>query len=284
MRLHPDTTVGTVSLAVRDLDRTARFYADAVGLDEIERSAGRVTLGAGARPLVELLGEPDAVPPPRRTTGLYHLAILVPDRLELARSLQRLIAVRWRLVGAADHLVSEALYLEDPEGNGIEIYRDRPREEWRRDGEEIAMATLPLDLQGVLDELEGKSPDGAPVPAGTRMGHVHLHVADLRSSERFYGDLLGFDVTARRYPGALFMSAGGYHHHLGLNIWAGQGASPPPSGSTGLRRFEVLMTDERELELAVERLAADGRLVRPTDGGAGVCDPSENELALRTAE
>jgi catechol 2,3-dioxygenase len=284
MPLDPAATVGKVTLAVRDLDTVARFYADTIGLELQDRSERSATLGAGGHSLVELLGEPDASPPPRRTTGLYHLAILVPDRRELAHALKRLIAARRRLVGAADHLVSEALYLEDPEGNGIEIYRDRPREEWRRDGDEITMATLPLDLQSVLDELDGDAVTPDHLPHGTRMGHVHLHVADLAAAERFYGDLLGFDVTARGYPGALFMSAGGYHHHLGLNTWAGEGAPPAPPGSTGLRGFEVLLPNEDELDRAVTRLRKGGAVVEPIDGGALTRDPSRNEAVLRVAE
>jgi catechol 2,3-dioxygenase len=280
MSLHPYTAVGKVTLTVRDLDRVAAFYEEALGLEPLERSDGRALLGAGGEPLVELVGRPDAVARPPRTTGLYHLAILVPDRRRLASALQRLIDAHWRLVGAADHLVSEALYLADPEGNGIEIYRDRPRSEWRHEGGEIAMATLPLDLQSVLSELD-PGDHGPRVAPETRIGHVHLHVADLASSERFYGDLLGFDVTARGYRGALFMSAGGYHHHLGLNTWAGEGAPPAPPGSTGLLRYEVLMPAAEALDAAVERLREGGVEVRPGEDGPLVRDPSENELALR---
>jgi catechol 2,3-dioxygenase len=279
MSLHPDTTVGRVTLRVRQLERVAGFYETAIGLERLGGAGDGVRLGAGAATLVELIGDPEATPRPRRTTGLYHLAILVPDRPQLASALQRLIDARWRLIGAADHLVSEALYLEDPEGNGIEIYRDRPRDEWRRDGQEIAMATLPLDLQSVLGDLD-RGRHGPVVPPTTRMGHVHLHVADLAGAERFYGGLLGFDVTARGYPGALFMSAGGYHHHLGLNIWAGEGAPPAPPGSTGLARYEVLLADSGEVDSAVERLERGGVEVNRTEDGALVCDPSGNELVL----
>jgi catechol 2,3-dioxygenase len=284
--LDPRTTVGKVSLTVRDLDAVQSFYREAVGLERIESGGEGVAMGVGDRPLVELVGDPDARPRPRRSTGLYHLAILVPDRAELARSLRRVVDAHWPLVGAADHLVSEALYLEDPEGNGIEIYRDRPREEWRRDGDEIAMATLPLDLQDLLGELgsDAGEPTPAQLPEGTRMGHVHLHVSDLRGAERFYGQLLGFDVTARGYPGALFMSAGGYHHHLGLNVWAGQGAPPPPPGSTGLRSFDVVFPDGAQLESAVGRLDVGGAAVERLSGGATTVDPSGNNLTLKLCE
>jgi len=282
MSIHPDTTVGRVSLTVRDIARLRGFYESVVGLTALSAADGRVTLGVAGAPLVELVADPEAASPPRHTTGLYHLAILLPSRLELARALRRLIGARWRLVGAADHLVSEALYLDDPEGNGIEIYRDRPREEWRRDGAEIAMATLPLDLDDLMAELAAYPDDASePMPRDATMGHVHLHVADLPAAEAFYGDLLGFDVTARGYPGALFMSAGGYHHHLGLNTWAGEGAPPPPGGSTGLRHFEIVLAGASELELLLGRVREKGVPVREGGGAGLVRDPSKNALLLR---
>ena len=181
----PDTTaIGAVELIVRDLDRSVSFYERAIGLEVLERDpVGHAALGAGGRRLLVLHGEPEAPPRPPRTTGLFHFAILVPDRPGLARSLARLVDAGWRLTGASDHLVSEALYLDDPEGIGIEIYRDRPREEWPYDGGSVRMATLPLDLDGLMGEL-GDGP-GEPLPAGTRIGHVHLNVADIGDSERF---------------------------------------------------------------------------------------------------
>jgi catechol 2,3-dioxygenase len=238
----PQTTLGRVALTVRDLAAVREFYERVVGLTTFESEAGRAVLGAGELALVELVEDRAAPPRPPRTTGLFHLAVLVPDRVELARSLSRLVEARQPLQGASDHLVSEALYLADPEGNGIEIYRDRPQDEWRRDGDEIAMATLPLDLNDLLAELERDQDGGGEgdgVPPGTRIGHVHLNVADLDDGERFYSGELGLDVTARGYPGALFLAAGGYHHHLGLNIWRGAGAPQPPPVALGLRWFEL---------------------------------------------
>jgi catechol 2,3-dioxygenase len=235
-------TIGRVALTVRDLAAVRDFYERVVGLSVLEAEDGRAVLGAGELSLVELIEDRDAPPRPARTTGLFHLAVLVPDRVELARSLRRLVEARWPLQGASDHLVSEALYLADPEGNGIEIYRDRPREDWRRDGDEIAMATLPLDLNDVLAELAldtGTGDTDLGAPSGTRIGHVHLNVADIPDGERFYSGQLGLDVTARSYPGALFLSAGGYHHHVGLNTWRGEGAPSPPPGALGLRWFEL---------------------------------------------
>ncbi len=216
---------------------------------------------------------------PRRT-GLYHLAILVPTRRDLAASLLRLARTRWPLQGASDHLVSEALYLADPDGNGIEIYRDRPRPEWPRDGEQLQMATLPLDLEDVLGELDGGAEEA--LPAGTRIGHVHLQVANLPSSEAFYSGMLGFDVTVRGYPGALFVSAGGYHHHIGLNTWHSRDAAAPSPGTIGLRSFEVQFPDEASLRKVLDRVQAAGVHAQRVDGGTLVRDPSGNGVLLRS--
>ena len=204
----------------------------------------------------------------------------MPDRAELARSLQRLAGAGWRLTGASDHLVSEALYLRDPEGNGIEIYRDRPREEWRRDGDELAMATLPLDLESVLGELENGDAPADGMPAGTTMGHVHLQVADIPPAEGFYNGALGLDVMVRSYPGALFLAAGGYHHHLGLNTWQSQGAPPPPEGALGLDHYELVLPSAAERDSAADRLAQAGADPQRGDEGVLAADPSGNRVLL----
>ncbi len=182
--------------------------------------------------------------------------------------------------GASDHLVSEALYLDDPEGNGIEIYRDRPRDEWRRgpDGE-LEMATLPLDLDGVLGTLAAEAPDEG-LPAGTVMGHVHLQVSEIAEAGAFYGDLIGFDPTVTAYPGALFVSAGGYHHHLGLNVWGSRGAPPPPAGALGLDRFRIELPAAGEADAIAARLEAAGRAVAPGPEGLEVTDPSGIRVVL----
>jgi catechol 2,3-dioxygenase len=277
-----DTTMGAVRLAVADLDRVRDFYRDAIGLTELEPDGGVTRLGAGDLPVVELVSEPTAQPRPFGTSGLFHLAILVPSRADLARALQRVAEARWRLSGASDHLVSEALYLSDPEGNGIELYRDRPRDEWPvRDGQ-LQMDTLPLDLDSVLGELR-REDASAPMPAGTRMGHVHLNVGDLSAAENFYSGTLGFDVTVRGYPGALFVSAGGYHHHLGLNTWSGEGAPPPPPGSRGLRQFEIRLPSPADLSAEEERLREAGFDPRREDDRVYAADPSGNEVVLTAA-
>jgi catechol 2,3-dioxygenase len=277
----PDTAIGKVRLRVADVEDLATFYERVIGLRAVERDGELVRLGPeGGEPLIELLSAPGAPAPPSFSTGLFHLAILVPDRAELARSLRRVAEAGWRLTGASDHLVSEALYLQDPEGNGIEIYRDRPREQWNRDNGELRMATLPLDLQSVLDELESSEQDPTGLVPGSRIGHVHLRVADIPGAEGFYNGHLGLDVMVRSYPGALFLAAGGYHHHLGLNTWQSAGAPPPPEGALGLDRYELVLPQEAEVDAAAKRLGESGDPVRLEEGVLAT-DPSGNRVLLR---
>lgn len=281
--LPSETKIGLVALTVSDLDRSLRFYINALGFALIQREDRSALLGCGGEALLELVELPGARPKPPRTTGLYHFAILVPSRLDLARSLRHLAETRWPLQGASDHLVSEALYLADPDGNGIEIYRDRPRAEWPILGGQVQMATDPLDIDGVLGEL---AEDGRPwegLQVGTTIGHIHLNVADLRQAEEFYCGVLGFDVMQSGYPGALFISAGGYHHHLGLNIWAGAGAPPQPSGTAGLRHYSVSLPDPSSLASLLDRLSRARLFVEPLHDGWLVRDPSQNGLWLSVA-
>jgi catechol 2,3-dioxygenase len=281
--IDPGTSMGAVRLAAADRDRLRDFYRDAIGLAELEPEDDVVRMGVGDEPLVELVEEPSAPPREAGTSGLFHLAILVPGRADLARALQRVAEARWRLSGASDHLVSEALYLSDPEGNGIELYRDRPREEWSvRDGQ-VQMATLPLDLDSVLGELRREDADTA-MPPGTRMGHVHLNVGDIAAAEAFYSGALGFDVTVRGYPGALFVSAGGYHHHLGLNTWMGEGAPPPPPGTRGLRHFEIKLPGAAQLAAEEDRLREAGFEPRREGDRVLATDPSGNGVVLTAAD
>ena len=277
----PGTSIGKVRLRVADIGALSEFYERVVGLRGVERDGDLVRLGPdGGAPLVELVSAPTAAPPPSFSTGLFHMAILVPDRAELARSLRRVIEQGWRLTGASDHLVSEALYLRDPEGNGIEIYRDRPRDQWgHSDTGEIRMATLPLDLDGVLADEGASDQPANGMPAGTTMGHVHLRVADIPAAEAFYNGALGLEVMVRSYPGALFVAAGGYHHHVGLNTWESQGAPAPPEGSLGLDRWELVLPDEDERDAAAGRVGETGD---PVHSGDGVLarDPAGNHVLL----
>src|SRR5580704_6189253 len=260
-RVDPDTSVGTVRLTVTDLDRSRAFYERAVGLQPTELDDGTLALGAaGERPLIELRGDSAARGLNRRAPGLYHLAVLVPTRLDLAFALARIAEARYPLDGASDHLVSEALYLSDPDGNGIEIYRDRPRAEWREVDGQLQMATLPLDLRHVASEIgaAGSAQSQAHAPAGTRIGHVHLQVSELERTEAFYAGVLGFEVMVRGYPGALFVSAGGYHHHIGLNTWHSAGSPPPAAGAVGLRSFVIELPSQAELDQVLGRVSDAG--------------------------
>jgi len=277
----PDTTVGAVHLTVADLDRSLRWYAHALGLEPTrDRNGGSVAaLGAGGDDLLVLHEEPGALPVAHHT-GLYHYALLVPTRSDLARWLARVAQDRIPLTGLSDHIVSEAIYLRDPDGHGIEIYRDRPREHWIRDGDEVRMSTDPIDVEDLLGAAEGAP---ARVPAGTRMGHVHLHVADIPAAAAFYGDALGFDETAHLGNQASFFSAGGYHHHIGVNTWAGHGATPPPPGSAALRHATIVLPDAAERERVRDRAADAGAEPVEVSDGILVRDPSQNALVLSVA-
>ena len=282
------TTLGPVRLTVADLATTTVFYERVLGLRPLRHDGDEATLGtADGTPLVELVERADAAPRPNRSSGLFHLALLLPTRADLALALRRIALARQPIQGASDHLVSEALYLADPEGNGIEIYRDRPRSEWgfEPDGQ-IRMATLPLDLDALIAELPRDLADDAPdpgVPDGAVMGHVHLQVSDLDAAEAFYAGVLGFDVVVRGYPGALFVSAGGYHHHLGLNTWASRGGVPNEPGTRGLDRYTVTLPDAAGVQAVADRLAANGTPAVERDGALVATDPFGNELALVAA-
>lgn len=265
-------SLGPVRLKARDASRLGAFYRDVIGLTPLGEKDGVVVLGAGGKALVELVEARDAPAPPRGAPGLFHLAILVPDRPALAVVLRRL-AERGIRIGASDHIVSEALYLDDPEGNGIEIYRDRPRDAWHWQAGTVEMATKPLDLRALLADLPAGATADDPLPAGTVIGHVHLKVGELAAARRFYVDRLGFAVTTERYPGALFVSAGGYHHHLGLNVWESNGRPAAPADSSGLASFTIVLPDAAAVEAERTRIEAAGEPTRPVEGGFAVTDP-----------
>ena len=281
-RIDAATTLGPVALTVSELDRSRAFYERSIGLRATELDDGTLALGvAGEKPLIELRGDTAAPRLNRRAPGLYHLAILMPTRLDLAFALARLAETRWPLDGASDHLVSEALYLSDPDGNGIEIYRDRPRTDWTYAGDQLQMSTLALDLNDVLGELRVATELQAAAPPGTTIGHVHLQVADIPEAEAFYHGVLGFDVSASGYPGALFVSAGGYHHHIGLNTWHSAGASRAAPGSVGLRSFTIDLPDQEQLAAVLARIDAASIPSTQVPGGVLVSDPFGNGVILR---
>jgi catechol 2,3-dioxygenase len=280
--IHPQTEIGQVHLKVSNLERSIQFYKEIVGFQILRQEGSRVELTVdGIRPLVVLEEIPNALVQPRRTsTGLYHFAILVPSRVDLSLSLRNLVQSGIH-IGQGDHLVSEALYIADPDNNGIEIYADRPRETWKYDGEgKVIMGVDPIAWESLLAEAGEQRWQG--LQPGTQIGHIHLHVADLQEAERFYCKLLGFDVMAHMEDSALFISAGGYHHHIGLNVWAGRGASPAPEHAVGLRYYEIVLPNQAELEALLANLQDAGIHAEQQDGGWLVQDFSQNRILLVT--
>jgi catechol 2,3-dioxygenase len=265
--------MGPLYLRVGDLARSLAFYEVRLGMERLSEVDGVLMLGAADRPLVGLIELAGADPAPRGTSGLYHYALLLPTRAALGHALEGLLTALYPLQGAADHLVSEAVYLADPDGNGVEIYADRPRQAWPRVDDQIQMATDPLDVDSVLAAAAGGT--GPLIGPSAIVGHVHLHVGDLAAAEAFYGQL-GFSLMARYGQQAAFYSAGGYHHHLGLNTWAGEGAPPAPRDRAGLERFEIWLPDEAALAAAAGRLEVDIE-----DGRAEADDPAGNRVVLR---
>jgi catechol 2,3-dioxygenase len=280
VHLHPATRLGAVHLTVSNLDRSLDFYQGVLGLQVQERAGDTAYLGAGRGAFVVLTEVAGARHVPNRS-GLYHFAILTPSRLALARSLRRMIEAGIS-IGGGDHLVSEAIYLSDPDGNGIEVYRDRPRSTWAYEHGQIKMDTLPLDYRGILAELDGDQSTWDGLAPETVLGHMHLHVADLAAADKFYREVVGFDLMVNYGGSALFFSAGGYHHHLGVNTWAGVGAPPPPPNSVGLRYFEVQLANGEERANLLDRLQAGGAAHEERGRDLFVYDPSRNGLLFIT--
>lgn len=281
-RLPDATRLGRVRLQVSDLDRSIRYYQQVLGLRLLEQAAGSALLGdqAGTTPIIELREHPGANAVSRRShLGLFHFAILLPDRAALGSFLQHLASIDVQ-AGASDHLVSEALYLHDPDGLGIEVYADRPRSTWEHRSGEVVVETLPLDIASVLAAAGSRAWTG--MPAGTVMGHMHLHVGNLDAGAKFYRDALGFDAMVWSYPGALFMSAGGYHHHLGTNTWAGPDAPRPGTDDARLLEWELVLPSAGDVEAAAARLGAGGFPVRREENGVTVDDPWGTTLRLRS--
>jgi catechol 2,3-dioxygenase len=279
----PETRMGPVELSVADLERSLDYWQRTVGLRLLERENGAASLGTDTE-LVSLTEEPGAQPDLGHT-GLFHVALLVPDRPSLARWLAHAAREGVQLSGLSDHAVSEAIYMRDPDHHGIEIYADRPRTLWEGEVSRL-MTTLPIDVDDLLAELD--DPAAEPfegLPDGTAVGHVHLRVADIPAAVDFYNRVLGFDVMAQAGPAAAFLSAGGYHHHVGANTWESRDASPAPPGSATLRHATIVVPDAAELDRVVGRVADDGQEPEPhSAGGAGggvlVRDPSQNALLL----
>lgn len=281
----PDTThIGSANFIVADLQRALDFYAGSLGFHEIGREGDTAILSADHKtPHILLTENREAHAKPRQSTGLYHVAIRYPTRTALARAFQRLIAVRYQFGGFSDHAVSEALYLSDPDGNGLEMYTDRPRDQWPRTNGVIAMVSEALDVDDLLDQAALDSSPWEATDVGTDIGHVHLHVSNLNTAKHFYVDLLGLELAVDwSQNGALFVAAGGYHHHLGLNTWAGR--IPPPANSVGLRTFQLVISDGQALEEAAARIEAAGFTVEPQTNGIRVYDTDKNAVDLVTEQ
>lgn len=272
-RLPEAAHVGAVDLQVSDLERSLGYYQQVLGFRVLAREGARAELGASGSSLrlLRLHERPGArrVPSQGRI-GLYHFAILLPDRASLGRFVAHLAEVGAH-AGAADHLVSEALYLHDPDGLGIEVYADRPRDSWQADGGELRMATLPLDVASLVEAASGERWSG--MPAGTTMGHLHLHVGDLQRASSFYHAALGLDTMVWSYTGALFMSAGGYHHHLGLNTWAGPDAIAAPEDEARLLAWQLVLPDAATVAEARRSVASSGFETRDAGHGWFSADP-----------
>ncbi len=280
--IDPATAVGLVALIVADLERSVAFYTTALGFTVLDRGEGAATLGVAGTPLLLLREQAGARPWPHDQyayTGLYHFAVLLPTRADLGRWLRHWLELGYPLPGQGDHLVSEALYLSDPDGHGIEIYRDRPRDEWTWMDGQVRMAADPVDIHGLLEDAERSGEPWSGFPAGTRVGHIHLQAGDIAQARAFYHDVLGFDVVAQM-PSALFISAGGYHHHIGLNTWHSKGAPPAPADTARLRFYTLDLPSDEARAAVVARLDAAGIAHADAAGAVLVRDPWQNALLL----
>jgi catechol 2,3-dioxygenase len=284
-QLPDETRISRVRLRTADLRKALSFYQGVLGLKVVEQHRHEAGLAASeAGPAIIVLEEDrSATPRPLRTTGLFHFAIRYPSRRDLAHGFQRLLKANYPIEGASDHDVSEAIYLSDPDNNGVELYADRPRKTWQWNEGEVSMSTKPLDTADLLSTIKTEK-EPPRISSEADLGHIHLHVANLATAEHFFHDVLGFDVTQRNYPGALFFSAGGYHHHLAANTWAGQ--TPPPANGVGLidYRFEVPSQDilgrlrARARELGVKTRPD---VAKSASNVLAICDPNKNWLEFQ---
>jgi catechol 2,3-dioxygenase len=291
--IHPATRMGHVSLTVSHLGNQIAFYQQALGFVLHWREGNQASLGTGARELLRLVQQPNARPH-ERVTGLYHYAVLYPDRRELARAMARLFARNYQNY-PTDHVMTKSTYLGDPEGNGIELYAESPKDGWMgvEDGEFIVRRTdgtwsngrEALDLDALMGHLHADDRLDGSIPQETRIGHVHLHVRDVDEAVGFYHGILGFDVMgSSKAMRVAFVSAGGYHHHMGLNTWKGEGAPSPPPDAAGLRYLTVVLPSTAELDKVLARLQKAGVATEQREDGLLVRDPSQNAVLLIVGE
>ncbi|MBT2727276.1 VOC family protein [Bacillus sp. ISL-75] len=272
----PNIYVGEVNIKVKNLDFAITFYQNIMGFQVLEKLDRKAVLTTdGKTPLLTLEQPKDVVAKTGRSSGLYHFAILLPSRADLSGFLRHMIQTGYPL-GAADHYVSEALYLNDPDGNGIEVYRDRPSSEWRWNNGLVEMATEELDGNGIIAESDA---EWSGLPAGTVMGHIHLHVSNLKKAEEFYTKGLGFEIVSY-YPQAAFLSTGRYHHHIAINTWQGEGAATPPKNSVGLNWYTLVFPDEATRENVLKQLKQLGAQISEEADFFVTEDPSGNQIRL----
>ncbi|MDM5329038.1 VOC family protein [Neobacillus sp. CF12] len=272
----PNIYVGEVNLKVKDLEKALTFYQNIIGFQVLEKTDRKAALSTdGKTPLVTLEQPENVIPKEGRMSGLYHFAILLPSRADLSVFLRHFLGTGYGL-GAADHYVSEALYITDPDGNGIEVYRDRPSKEWTWKNGLVDMVTEELDGNSILAESDA---EWKGLPSGTVMGHIHLHVGDLQKAEEFYTKGLGFEIVSH-YPQAVFLSTGRYHHHIAINTWQGVGAPTPPQNSVGLNWYTLVFPDEATREKTLQQLQQLGSSVQKETEYYVVSDPSGNQIRL----
>jgi len=277
MKIPDNTKIQSVDLKVKDLASSLHFYSELMGFKIISQTQNSAQLSAtGDLPyLLQLTEDKNAIHKPKGTTGLFHVAIRLPNRKELARVFLRLFGSKIKFQGFSDHLVSEAIYLEDPDENGLELYADRPREEWPYNMGQVEMATLPLNLNTITDELEDRN-EWNGIHPDTDIGHIHLNVSDIKKAQNFYSFILGMNVTNSAYNGAMFFSAGGYHHHIGTNVWSSKNGSPAPENSVGLQSYTVIVPDleylseitskAKDAELLISAFDGEKALIKDYDG------------------
>lgn len=271
---------GQAALRVRNLDMMVAFYRDAIGLSVIDRSGRAATMGVDGVPLLHLLSHPDAPLAAQGQAGLYHIAFLMPTRTDLARWLVHAAFTQIQLTGFADHSVSEAIYLDDPEGNGLEIYADRPKERWSWSDGVVTMGTHPLDIDALVSLTDTAEDTYRSAPDRLRIGHMHLRVGDIADGRSFYEQTIGLASTRGENPSSAFLSSGGYHHHLALNIWNSAGAGRRDDAATGLDWFSLHVEDDALISGQRERLATAGRSVEEIVGGIQTRDPWGTTLRL----